>query len=367
MLQGKREQQTHDRAQEEIARQDVGGRDVKHRSRLLINLITIAVTVLFSYIALNGINLSLAWHALRTSNYWWILLALIAFGLGNVARGLRWRSLFARGRRPQASTATNAMMVGYLYNNIMPARAGEAARVLVLTQRSKAAPVEILGTVVLERLYDVFAILVIFFAAEPWLPHVSWFSAAAIAAIVLAVLIAAAAMVLAIYGDRPVRLLLRPLRRFSLFAGERLEQTIDEVIHGLSGLRHPVLALEAFAWTITAWLLTALCSYFVTVAFHLHLSYACGILVSVAIGAGMILPSAPAAVGVFEGATLIALKAYHVPHSSALPYALVLHLVNFVPFVLAGVVLLHYNARHPPISRASNPQTTPELESLASK
>ncbi len=49
----------------------------------------------------------------------------------------------------------------------------------------------------------------------------------------------------------------------------------------------------------------------------------------------MILPSPPAAVGVFEGAALIALKAYGVPYSSALPYALVLHLVNFVPFVVA--------------------------------
>ena len=70
-------------------------------------------------------------------------------------------------------------------------------------------------------------------------------------------------------------------------------------------------------------------------------------LVQVAIGLGMILPSAPAAVGVFEGATLIALRAYDLPHSTALPYALVLHLVNFIPFVLTGALLLHYNARHP--------------------
>jgi uncharacterized protein (TIRG00374 family) len=317
------------------------------RPRLVINLVTVAVTVGFAYIAFSGINLSLAWRALRTSNYWWVLASLIAFGLGDLTRALRWRSLFAPGRRPPASVVTNAMMVGYLYNNIMPARAGEAARVVVLTQRSDAAPVEIVATVVLERLYDVLGILVLFFAAEPWLPHVSWLRAAAVAAIVLAVLISAAAIVLAIYGDRPVRLLLRPLRRFPLFSGERLEHTIEELVHGLSGLRHPRLALEAFAWTIVSWLLTALCAYFVTVAFHLHLPFACGILVSVAIGAGMILPSSPAAVGVFEGAALIALSAYNIPHSSALPFALVLHLVNFVPFVAVGAWLLHYNSRHP--------------------
>jgi uncharacterized protein (TIRG00374 family) len=316
-------------------------------SRLLLNLVIVAVTLAFSYVALSSINLSLAWRALRTSDYWWLAAALVAFGLGIVTRAFRWRSLFARGRRPPVGVVGNAMLVGYLYNNIMPARAGEAARVVVLTQRSSAPPTEIVGTVVLERLYDVLAILVIFFAAEPWLPHVSWFGAAAVAALVLAMLIIVAAAVLAIYGDRPVRLLLRPLRRLSLFSGERLERTIDELTHGLSGLRHPRLALEASLWTIAAWLCTALCAYFVSVAFHLHLPLACGVLVAVAIGLGMILPSPPAAVGIFEAAALIALGAYGVPHSAALSYAVVLHLVNFVPYIVVGVLTLHYNSRHP--------------------
>jgi uncharacterized protein (TIRG00374 family) len=330
------------------------------RSRPLLTVATVLVTVLFSYVAFSNINLPLAWRALRTSDYWWVSAALVAFGLGDLTRALRWRSLFARGRRPPVGVVANAMMVGYFYNNIMPARAGEAARVLVLTQRSTTAPVEIVGTVVLERLYDVFAILLIFFACEPWLPHVSWFGAAAIAAIVLAILIASAAIVLAVYGDRPLRLLVRPLRRLPMFSNERLEHTLDELTHGLSGLRHPGLALEAFAWTVVSWLLTALCAYLVTVAFHMHLPFACGVLVAVAIGASMILPSPPAAVGVFEGAALIALKAYGIPHSSALPYALVLHLVNFVPFVVIGVLLLHHNARNAPSvakeARANDPR-----------
>jgi glycosyltransferase 2 family protein len=323
------------------------GAGVRRRSRLLINLATIAVTLFFSYVALSDIKLGQAWHALRTSDYLWLLPALIAFGLGNLARALRWRSLFAHGRRPPVGAVTNAMMVGYLYNNILPARAGEAARVLVLTKRSSTPAVEIVGTVVLERLYDVLAILVIFFVAEPWLPHVSWFGAAAIVAIALAASIAAAATVLVVYGDRAIRLLLRPLRRLSMFSGDRLERTVFELAHGLSGLRDRRVALEAFLWTTAAWMLSALCAYLVSLAFHLHLPFACGVLVVVAVGLGMILPSPPAAVGVFEGAALIALKAYGVPHSAALPYALVLHAVNFVPFVLIGALLLQYNARRP--------------------
>jgi uncharacterized protein (TIRG00374 family) len=327
-------------------------------SHPLLTVATVAVTLVFSYLAFNNIDLSMAWRALRMSDHWWLIAALGAFGLSDLTRAMRWRSLFARGRRPAVTVVMNAMLVGYLYNNILPARAGEAARVVVLTQRSAATPVETFATVVLERLYDVLGILVIFFAAEPWLAHVSWFGAAAIAAVLLALLIAATAVLLAVCGDRPLRVLLTPLARLPLFSEERVERTISELTHGLSGLRHPGLALEAFVWTIVSWLLTAACAYFVTVAFHLQLPFACGVLVVVAIGLSMILPSPPAAVGVFEAAALIALDAYGVPRAPALSYALTLHLVNFVPFVVVGVFLLQYNSRHPRSAAEGPPPLT---------
>jgi uncharacterized protein (TIRG00374 family) len=282
---------------------------------------------------------------LRTSDYWWLIPAVIALALSVVARALRWRSLFAPGRRPPRGATLNATLIGYFYNNILPARAGEAARVLVLNQRSSSPAVEITGTVVVERVYDIVGILIIFFVAEPWLAHVSWFGAAAIVAIGLAAAIATVAASLVIYGDRPLHLLLRPLGRF--FSDERLERAVAELVHGLSGLHNRLVAVEALAWTIVAWMLSAVCGFLVMLAFHLGLPFAASVLVQVAIGLGMILPSAPAAVGVFEGATLIALRAYALPHATALPYALVYHLVNFIPFVLTGALLLHYNTLHP--------------------
>ncbi len=331
----------------------------KPRAHLLLTTATVVVTVVFSYVALSDINFSEVWRALRSCDYWWLIPALVAFGLGSVARAMRWRSLFAPGRRPPPGPTLDATMIGYFYNNIMPARAGEAARVVVLTRRSAAPLIETVGTIVVERLYDIVAILAIFFVAQPWLPHVSWFKAAAIAALALALAITAIAAVLVLYGERPLRFLLRPLGRLPLFSEDRLEKTVTELAHGLSGLRNREVAVEAFLWTILAWMLTALCSYLVSVAFHLHLPFACGVLVAVAVGLSMILPSPPAAIGVFEGAAILALKTYGLPKSTILPYALVLHAVNFVPYVLIGAWLLHYNARHRPRGGSTNAVNAP--------
>jgi hypothetical protein len=339
---------------------DIGARVRRlKRPRLIGNIAMILVTVAFSYFAIRGVDLHDMWSALRHCDYWWLIPTLITFAVAVGLRALRWRSLFAPGRRPGRAVVGNAMLIGYLYNSILPARAGEAARVVVLGQRSEAPPTEIVGTVALERLYDVVAVLLIFFVSEPWLPHVSWFGTAAVAAAVLALAIAAAAVVLAVYEDRPLRLLLRPLGRLPHFSGERLERTIEELAHGLSGLRHHGVAFEALLWTLTAWMVSALSAWLLTLAFPLHLPFTSGIMVVVAVGLAMILPAAPAAVGVFEAAALIALHAYGVSHTDALPYALVLHLTNFIPFVLAGALVLQHNARHPVRRRVV--EETPEV------
>ena len=324
------------------------------RGRLALSIVVGSATVVLCYLAVSSIDLSLAWRATRSSDYGWLAPAFVAFLASVLTRALRWRSLFARGRRPPVGAVVNATFIGYLYNAVAPARAGEAARIVVLTQRSSAPPSEILATVVVERLYDVLAILVIFLVAAPWLPHVSWLGTAAIAAAAVAALIVLSAAVLAVGGDRPLRLLLRPVGRLRFVSQERLDGLAVGLAHGLAGFRHTRLAAEAALWTICAWLLTALCAYLVARGFHLGLPFQSGVLVAVAVGVGMILPSLPAAVGVFEGAVLIALAAYGVPRSTALPFAVVLHLVNLVPFLVVGVVLVHRNSRRAGARRAGS-------------
>ena len=65
-----------------------------------------------------------------------------------------------------------------------------------------------------------------------------------------------------------------------------------------------------------------------------------GILIAAAIGLALILPSGPAALGVFEAGVVSALAAYDVPHSPALSAALVVHAVNLFPYLAVGGLLL---------------------------
>jgi uncharacterized membrane protein YbhN (UPF0104 family) len=73
------------------------------------------------------------------------------------------------------------------------------------------------------------------------------------------------------------------------------------------------------------------------------------LLVVIAANLAQILPSSPSAVGVFEAATLVALHSYNIPDSRSLSCALVLHVLNLIPFLVAGIVILRGTLRttHP--------------------
>ncbi|HUP32691.1 MAG TPA: lysylphosphatidylglycerol synthase domain-containing protein [Gaiellaceae bacterium] len=101
------------------------------------------------------------------------------------------------------------------------------------------------------------------------------------------------------------------------------------------------LALVSIALTVLSWFVLGASYWLVMLGFDFGVSPLAGMLVTIALGLGLILPSSPAAVGVFEAATILALTAYGIGESAALSYALVLHALNFVPFLVVGFAVLH--------------------------
>jgi len=304
----------------------------------------LAISALFAYLAVRHVHFREVWRALEASNYWWLVPALGAVVVATVIRAVRWQFLFARETRPPLRPVLSAMLIGLFVNNVLPARAGEAARVVALNQSTGLSRAEIAGTVVVERAYDVFSVLVLLFVLVPWLPHVSWLRAAAIFGIALSAGLLIAAVVLFRYGERPIRFVLRPLSRLPFLSLDRTERAAANLAQGFAGLRRLRLAVLAFVLTISSWFVVGVSAWLLMKGFDLDLSVVAGTLVMIAVALALILPSSPAAVGVFEAATLVALRAYHVSSSKALSYALVLHALNFLPFIAAGVFFLQTHA-----------------------
>jgi glycosyltransferase 2 family protein len=318
--------------------------------------IGLLVSLVFAFLAVRDVDVAAFGAALREMEYWVLAPAVLVLALAILLRAVRWRILFAPGHRPSTSAIAVSLLIGYLFNNILPARAGEAARIIALKQRAGTARFEALGTVVAERALDVVCLFVLLFAAAPTLPGVDWLPHALFVGGGLSAGLVALLVAMAFYGRRPARLLVRPLSVLPGISGERTESAAANLVHGFSFLRRPASAVAAVLLTLVSWLLIAFSFWLCLVGFDFGLGFEAGLLVVVAVNLAMILPSGPAAVGVFEAATLVALAVFGVDRSSAFSYAIVVHALNVIPFILVGYLVLHRHAMAVRRGRRLSPQ-----------
>ena len=312
------------------------------RRHALVWVVALASTAFFGWLAIRGVHPDEILDALREANGWWLIPSLLTLALAVFLRAVRWQSLYAHETRPPLGAVSAAMMLGVAVNNLVPFRAGEAARILALGRRAGTSRVESLATVALERVLDVFCLLVLLFVALPLLPDVTWIGGAAVLAAVLAAGLAGAAIAFAVWGDRPLHFVARLFGRLPFVDEDQIEHAGHSLTRGFAGLRHPGIAFAGFFWTTLSWLVTTISFWLLTFAFHLDLPVDAGLLVLAAVGLSLVLPAAPGALGVFEAAVVLALDAYDVPRAEALSYAFVLHALNFFPYLIAGAIALRF-------------------------
>ena len=313
----------------------------------------LAITLVFGYLAVRDVRFGEVWDAFAASDYRWLLPALGVLALGVFIRAWRWRLLFAPETRPPLRAVSDALLIGYFYNNILPARGGELLRIVALKRLAATSRAETAATVVVERIYDVLGLLLLFFATLAWLPPVNWLRAASVLAIVFSAALLALVFVLLRFGDRPTALLSRVLALLPFVSSETAGRAALSSMRGLASLRFARVGAAAFLVTILSWIAMSLSFWFVTLAFDLGVSPLAGVLVAVATGLSMILPSSPAALGVFEAAAVAAVTAYGVGRPQALSYALLLHALNFFPYLVAGALVIRL--RVPELGRAERP------------
>jgi glycosyltransferase 2 family protein len=315
----------------------VSSRRALHAGVLVASLLASA---LFAYLAVRNVNWSGTADALRRSNYWWLVPALAAIVISVAIRVERWRILFRRDQRPSFASLAKAMLVGLFFNIVLPARAGEAARVVALKSYAGTSAAESSATIVVERLIDILSLLALLFISVPWLPTVTWLRAASFAALV-AVIAAIALAGLAVYlGKGATPRAVRALSLFPFVSERAASHALGNIQHGLAAIRRPSQAAAALSWTVVSWLILGAGFWCLMIGFDLHLPLLAGLLAVIATGLAFVIPAAPGGAGVFEAAGLAVTSAYGVPTSHALAYVLVLHALNVLPYVAAGALVL---------------------------
>ncbi len=245
------------------------------------------------------------------------------------ARAERWFELLRHnGARPRRADAYALVAVAYAGNNVLPARAGDALRVVLLTPRARTDARTVIGTVVAERVLDVvvlaglFVVLAYGVLGAVATPSAGRLAAAALLIGALSALAGCTALVLRRRGR---------LKRVIAFLAPMAEAT--RRLRGNHGL-------ELLAWTLLVWSLEGVAWWLTAHAAGLGLSVLqAGYLLGLA-SMFVMVPSGPGFVGTFDAAIVFGVRALGRTGAQALSFLLLLRFVVTVPITLLGLLLL---------------------------
>jgi len=99
----------------------------------------VAVSAVFLYLALKGLDLGLVWYYIRTGNYWWLIPSVTIYFFGVWARTWRWHYMLRAIKPIPLGRLFPVVCIGYMGNNIYPARIGELLRAYVLKRKEGVA------------------------------------------------------------------------------------------------------------------------------------------------------------------------------------------------------------------------------------
>lgn len=314
--------------------------------------IGVLISAIFLYYVLRKLDFVSFWLSLKTANYWWIIPGVAVYFVAVWVRAWRWHYLL----KPIKPIRTRVMFpitcIGYMGNNIYPARAGEVLRAVVLKRREGVPISASLATIIVERIFDGVVMLAFVFVnltqlaklAEVAIPVASWEitiqdlavwgSVAFFGALLIFLLGAMFPKVTSKIGQGFIdRLMPARLR-------EKTSGIMNKFLDGLASLRSPANVLMVFLTSVVIWLLETVKYWFVMHAFGFSVSFFTLMLMNGVVNLATTIPAAPGYLGTFDAPGIAVLMADGIEKAVATGYTLVLHLALWVPITALGAYYL---------------------------
>lgn len=304
------------------------------RRALLRATLGIAISLIAGWILLRSVDVGAALDVLATASPAWVAVMVVTVFVDVGARGGRWRTLLAPIAVLPYRRVLGYTYVGYLANNVLPARLGELVRSHTLGEGEGVSRTTVLGTVVVERVVDTVIVV----------------GLAALAVVVLsvrgvmtsAVLLGAAFVTLLVVGLGLAMALHRlpGADRITAFAGRwpRLIDLARRLREGLAVAARPGTLVAALALSAVAW--SASIGTFLAggQAVGIELTIAQGALLSSGVALATIVPSGPGYLGTFELTAVGIATSFGIPADEAFAMALLVHAMILAVTSIGGVI-----------------------------
>jgi phosphatidylinositol alpha-mannosyltransferase len=294
-------------------------------------------------LALQRIGIQSIGDALLAATPFWVVMSFALMCSSMLVRAESWHAILRAalpGVKVRRRDAARGVMIGVLMSATLPARLGEPSRALIVARRlghvRERLPV-VLGSIVSQTVLNLVALVILgsvmFATVGLFQGHEKALMVATILPVVLLALVLTAPAL---------------LRRGKPSRFARLQQAATKargalvlVRRGLQVFRQPKLGAWAAFMQIMAWAIQWLACYVLLVALGLgHVGVGAAAAVLFAVNVTAAIPATPSNIGVFQAACVAVLAAYHVGHTDALAYGIILQAVEIATAFALGMPAL---------------------------
>ena len=298
----------------------------------------IAIGALSLYLALQNISWPEVMTAFKQADWLYMGLALLSVIFGAGAKVIRWRVLMGgNGRRVTFVRLILAHLAGQSLNMIYPARAGDLSRVYVIGELG-IDRMFVLGTVILEKLWDMFSYALVFLLLLLLIPLPGWVSESALGVIAITLIFFVASFVVSYQRAAVVHLAERLTKWLPERFHGRFIERVQAGLNSLSVLKSRIDLLKLTFWSTVVWVTAVLNIHLVLLALRLRLPLTASVLILVALQAGISLPTTPGRLGIFQYICVLTLSIYGIDQALAFSYSVLLHSVALLTVLLSGLV-----------------------------
>jgi uncharacterized protein (TIRG00374 family) len=310
----------------------------------------IVVSLFFMVLLFNKIDFRLLGTALRSADYRYVFLA-ICFTFSNYfLRAVRWRYLLISEKSIPLSSLYSATIIGYMANNLLPARLGEFIRAYMLARQEQLETPAVFATLVIDRLFDGFTVLLLLLVTlfTLRLPAGMEDAARALKAggTIMFLLYCGIMLFLYLLKRQTMRTLSAVgyvLKPFPKRISDNLIPLLGSFIGGirLSSRWWHVAALIATSAGI--WLFCLLSVDMTLRSFNIHLPLAASMFVLILLVFAVMVPASPGFIGTYHYACYKGLSVFGIPETTSVSIALIMHGTGFFPVIIAGFYYLWEN------------------------
>jgi uncharacterized protein (TIRG00374 family) len=301
----------------------------------------IGISVIFLYFALKNIEIEKVLKAFKEINYIYLFPVIFFTILTYIVRAWRWKYFFRHIKPIPFSSLFSAVMIGFMTNNILPARIGELVRAYCIGKKENISKSMSFATIVLERIFDGFSLLFLFVITLIFYPFPE--EVRKIGYLFAAVYIIAAGILISIkvWDQQAMKIVNLLCSYLPKKVGTTITGYIHSFISGLDVLKNGWDVFLILLYSIILWTISAISFYFMLHGCHLQLSFFAALFILIVIAIGIAIPAAPGAVGTFQYFTMLGLSIFNVDKNIGLTFSIVLHITQIIVPIFIGWIYIY--------------------------